>query len=584
MHRLLETSMTRQTLTWAALLATVLIAAPAHAAWVHNGDSLCTAVNEQSGCTVETNGSGGALVCWRDRRNGGTGIDLYARGISSTGTLIGGPTGVPICIAANDQSNQTMVTDGKGGAIIAWEDSRKTPAGSAVYAQRIRANGNIAWTVNGVPVDTLPGYQLKPTLVADGVSGAILVWEATRSGRSQIYAQRLDSLGTAQWTAGGVAVAPTLTEQTDAVAVKDDAGGAVVSWYDARSTAGGYNSIYAQRINANGSPVAPWPPAGVAICDATNFPSLPTMAANDSGGAVIAWEDYRDYGATGANVYAQRVDGQANLRWTLNGTAVCTFTGDQVAPTLTTDGAAGAIVAWEDVRSGISNRTIYGQRMLSDGTRAWTPDGLLFCSAPQRRFYPRVATDGTGGAIATWQDYRSGVQTDIYAQRVTGGGALLWTNSGVAVCDTTNDQQLPVLVGDGASGALIAWHDGRGGTTNYDVYVQHVNANGATWSTAGIDWAPATEFRIESPRPNPASGPVLLAFRLPTATPVEIGIFDIAGRTIRQLARGERVPAGAHTVRWDGRDEQGALTAPGLYFVRARAGAASADARIVRVR
>ncbi len=578
--------MTSPAVTRAAILAALCFAVPAEAAWVDNGDSLCTAANEQSGCAMVSDGAGGALVCWRDRRNSGMGIDLYARGITSTGSLIGGPTGVPICVQTNDESNQAIATDGKGGAIIAWEDSRKTPAGSAIYAQRMRANGTVAWAANGVPVDTMPGYQLKPSLIPDGSSGVIVVWEATRSGRSQIYAQRLDSLGVVKWTANGLPVATTLTEETDPVAVTDGAGGAMISWYDARSTAGGYNSVYAQRINGSGAPPAPWPAAGVSIVDATDFPSLPTMAVNDSGGAVIAWEDYRDFGTNGADIYAQRVDGSGNLRWTLNGAAVCAFSGDQVSPTLTRDGSGGTILAWEDVRGGTTNRTIYGQRMLSGGTKSWATDGVLFCSAPQRRFYPKIIADGVGGGITTWQDYRTGVNTDIYAQRVTGGGALLWGSTGVAVCDTTNDQQLPVLVSDGGAGALIAWHDGRGGslTSNYDIYVQHLNANGATWSTTAVDFSPVARFAIDSPRPNPASGPVLLAFRMPDAAPVEVAIFDLAGRAVRQLARGERYEAGAHTLHWDGRDESGALTAPGLYFVRARAGALSADARIVRIR
>lgn len=571
----------------AAPLLALLIAVPAHAAWLDNGDSLCTAINEQSGCAISTDNASGAVISWRDRRNSSTGIDIYARAITYNGTLKWGATGIPICTAANDQTNQVMISDNKGGAIIAWEDSRKTPAGSAIYAQRVRANGNVAWTVNGVVVDTTAGYQLKPSIVPDNASGAILVWEATRSGRSQVYAQHLDSTGVALWAANGIAVAATITEQTDVAAVTDGAGGVIAAWYDARSTAGGYNSIYAQRLNGSGTAPAPWPAGGVGVCDATFFPSIPVIAENDSGGAVVAWEDYRDYGNTGANIYAQRLSASGVVRWAANGVSACSFAGDQVSPTVVPDGVGGAILAWEDVRNGTSNRTIYSQRVAWNGVASWAVDGVNLCTASGRRSYPRNVPDGVGGAITVWQDYRSGLATDIYAQRTSPGGALMWGGNAAVVCDTTNDQQLPVLVGDNASGAVITWHDGRGGamTSNYDIYAQRLNQNGGFYTgTTAVVWAPAVRFRIEAPRPNPATGPVLLAFGMPDAAAVEIAIFDVAGRVVRRLANGERFEAGSHTVRWDGCDESGVPAPAGLFFVRARAGGADAEARIVRVR
>ena len=77
---------------------------------------------------------------------------------------------------------------------------------------------------------------------------------------------------------------------------------------------------------------------------------------------------------------------------------------------------------------------------------------------------------------------------------------------------------------------------------------------------------------------------MVLAFQLPAATAVELAIYDVAGRAVRRLATGERFAAGAHVLRWDGRDQDGAISSPGLYFVRVRAGALAAEARLVRIR
>jgi flagellar hook assembly protein FlgD len=48
---------------------------------------------------------------------------------------------------------------------------------------------------------------------------------------------------------------------------------------------------------------------------------------------------------------------------------------------------------------------------------------------------------------------------------------------------------------------------------------------------------------------------------------VQIGIYDVAGRKVRNLA--DRLfPAGEQVLRWDGTDDAGAKVARGVYFVR----------------
>ncbi|MBD3222638.1 hypothetical protein GF314_15495, partial [bacterium] len=42
---------------------------------------------------------------------------------------------------------------------------------------------------------------------------------------------------------------------------------------------------------------------------------------------------------------------------------------------------------------------------------------------------------------------------------------------------------------------------------------------------------------------------------------------DVRGRRVRSLLRGE-IPAGSHTVRWNGRDQEGRRVASGQYLAR----------------
>jgi hypothetical protein len=83
--------------------------------------------------------------------------------------------------------------------------------------------------------------------------------------------------------------------------------------------------------------------------------------------------------------------------------------------------------------------------------------------------------------------------------------------------------------------------------------------------------------------PNPFAGSTSIRFTLGKAGPVELAVYDVAGRLVSRLGRG-RVGAGAHDVTWDGRDESGRAAAAGVYFVRLSADGGTATRRLVRVR
>ncbi len=68
---------------------------------------------------------------------------------------------------------------------------------------------------------------------------------------------------------------------------------------------------------------------------------------------------------------------------------------------------------------------------------------------------PMIVSDGLGGAIISWTDYRTGTTADIYAQRVNSTGAVQWTATGVIICTSANDQIKSQLVSDGNNGAYI---------------------------------------------------------------------------------------------------------------------------------
>jgi hypothetical protein len=91
----------------------------------------------------------------------------------------------------------------------------------------------------------------------------------------------------------------------------------------------------------------------------------------------------------------------------------------------------------------------------------------------------------------------------------------------------------------------------------------------------GGEWQLADEAEVErygvSASPNPFNPATTIRFKLPSASQVELKIYDAYGRHVRTLVDGNRV-AGAHAVAWDGMDDRQARVSSGLYFYALRAG------------
>jgi spore coat protein A len=97
-----------------------------------------------------------------------------------------------------------------------------------------------------------------------------------------------------------------------------------------------------------------------------------------------------------------------------------------------------------------------------------------------------------------------------------------------------------------------------------------------------VDGGPAARLTLVPGRPNPFATATTIVYELPRELPVRLAVYDAAGRAVRLLDRGVR-PAGAHPVRWDGRDDDGRALASGLYLVRLQAGEETVVRKVMRV-
>ena len=393
----------------AFLLWLAIFPAAAHATWPRDGAAVSTAANIQERPTIVSDGAGGAIVTWADFRSGS--YDVYVQRVNAWGVSQWTANGVALSIVVNQQQFPTIVADGAGGAIVTWQDNRGG-ASNDIYAQRVNASGVPQWTADGVALCTAAGGQIAPTIVSDGAGGAIVTWDDFRNGADyDVYVRRVNASGVPQWTADGVALSTAANNQLLTEIVSDGAGGAIVTWSDQR---GGTNDVYAQRVNASGG--TQWTANGVAISTAAGHQEFPTIVSDGAGGAIVTWMDSR----TGPyDIYVQLVSALGFPQWTANGVALCTAANLQSNPTIASDGVGGAFVTWHDYRTGAAD--IYARRVNASGVAQWAADGVALCTVAGDQLFPTIVSDGVGGAIVTWYDYRNG-SPDIYAQRVERNG------------------------------------------------------------------------------------------------------------------------------------------------------------------
>jgi len=510
------------------------------------------------------------------------------------------PNGIVVCDTAGS-AYQQICSDGQSGAIICWAEMyRGWPYDSShtttdVYAQRVDSGGNFVWQSQGVPVCSLSNSNASyPAMISDGQGGAIIAWEDDRDGLgyTRVFAQRLDSLGNRLWPENGVTVCNQWSGYVDLCT--DGQGGAIISYVDGRDIANTQENIYAQRIDGTGNPA--WQIDGVPVCTADSTQWIPHICSNNAGGAIITWwDDYRN-GSTNMDAYGQMINSLGNPKWTLNGEAFITKLGNQKSFKPISDNNKNALIGWADYTTPYT----YMQSIDSFGIKQWGDTGVVvgrygkfntdsrgggigsnqdtvnridsagkICwgsGTPLHNTLPSggendADSDGFGGLVAIWN-----YSTYLYAQRVDSSGVVLWKTTGVPVCTTMNTNNYQKVVGDMTGGAIATWYGDPLNFWNH-VWVQRVRADG---SPGGVAGSPEIGILVYKPKmviyPNPFQNNITASFVLANETNCDLAIYNVCGQRVRTVLN-SNIKSGMHIIRWNGADDNGNTVSSGLYIV-----------------
>jgi hypothetical protein len=162
---------------------------PVAPGWPAGGVRVCSVPDIRAGLRAAPDARGGILLTWYDERDYYTAAsDIYALRVLPDGSLPPGWTanGVRVTDRPQFEFKTDVAPDGQGGAYVAW--GLDISGGARFLVQHLTATGAVAagWIPNGTFVGTSLS-QFDPRITADGRGGAIVAWEEYPYGP---YAQR----------------------------------------------------------------------------------------------------------------------------------------------------------------------------------------------------------------------------------------------------------------------------------------------------------------------------------------------------------------------------------------------------------
>ncbi|MDZ4831368.1 MAG: dockerin type I repeat-containing protein [Phycisphaerae bacterium] len=458
-----------------ATVVAVVVASPAFAQWSTDpavNTPICTAAGDSVQPKIVSAPDGGTYVSWFDNRVGG--YDVYLQRLDADGNAVWPLNGILIADRSlSSTEDYGACSDGQGGVVLAFGDDRF--GGVKTTVTRVDPNGVQVWGPNGKQVSTL--NVNSPTVALSGDGRIVAAWI---EGNATAL-QRLELDGTMVWA---VPVALTAAGAQLWVADLQSGGGTSVIASMVRQTGfAGAKTLRAQKIDASGALLWGAPHVSVFTTGSLQFANFPNFVPDGAGGAVFSF-----YTTGPLQSFAQRIDSAGNLLFGVNGAGVTTTTTrERTGPAVAFDPTTQrTYVAWEERIPSTSNYGCSAQAFDATGTRLWGANGSVLLPVAAN-FGVREVEAKVFDCDPTFLFVRDVAFNNgtIFAARMTAGGAPIWAGSPVTVCSTrTGHSRLETAIAANGASLVAVWEDSRNG--NQDLYGDALRSDGTLGPAAPV--------------------------------------------------------------------------------------------------
>lgn len=434
--------------------------------------------------------------------------------------------GAPIRQGVHIEWYRTLAPGNEGEAIFVWSDTRFGMRN--IFAHKINQNGDLLWGNQGATVTNLPGRQEDPVSITDGSGGAYVAWVDYRfDAQGDIFIQHINSDGEILMDSNGLALSDVEGKQITISMCTDSLGGVFVTWQDKRT--GVDEDIYGTHVTSEHVILAPG--SGLPIVVEGGNQNAKTIEYAGNNEAFIAWADFRQ--GANADIYGQRFNMNMEMQFEENGfqiaatedqelkpratfvnnsiSFVCWKKGDenskilyqfinpdglvfetpktissneaiQTSPRVKRSSAGDIFVNWKDLRDDPINGDQYFQKINVSGDQEWN-DGVRIDPSENSDFSARFSSDSNGGVNVVWER-GTFPEIDIMYQNINSEGIPYHTNP-IFVSNQEGYQYAPIISGNNLNGLFIIYGDqGRG---SIDLKVQKINSDfNAEWDNQGL--------------------------------------------------------------------------------------------------
>jgi len=426
-----------------------------------------------------------------------------------------------------------------------------------VYLLRLGSAGDTLWSKTYGGEDTDQGYSIDQT-----GDGGFIIAGTTRSfghGERDVYLICTDASGDTAWVKfiGGAA-----DDQARSVRCTSDNGFIICGTTD--SYGHGYSDLYLVKTDSLGDTV--WTRAYGGSGGESGYAVRQTLD-----GGFIAIGSTGSFGDGYSSVYVVRVDADGDSLWANSYGGTGADYGYTVE--LTPDG--GFLLAGGTASYGSGYNDAYLIKIDADGNVLW--EQVYGGSMDDRAYSICLAMDGTIMLTGTTESYGSG-KLDIYLIKTDPAGDTIWTRT---YGGGSTEYGRMIFQEQGTDYILIgeSYSYSSGGS---DIYVMKIE--GATTAIFEDDPDLLPEgYALAQNYPNPFNQSTTIEYLLPRHSPVNIRIYNVLGQVVKDFSLGSQA-AGAHMVRWDGDDNDGCMTASGIYFYRIDAGQFSETKKMLLIK
>jgi hypothetical protein len=413
------------------------------------------------------------------------------------------PTPSSVCAAPNFQYAVLYSIDDEGNSFYVWADYRDDLID--LYAQKLDSKGTPQWTKDGLRIGRIldkSTFIYTPKVIKpDGKGGAYIAWhrciDVNKTERRNLYAQYVSSDGKTQWAADGVKV----TEQE---LTSYDPNDGVMELNDLKSdkllfTFNNYNATSTTNVvyAKKLSYAGKVIEAETKLFEAKGLETKVFYDEKSSRFIALIKDAAADY------LY-QTFD--ATYKAIISATAFYQnpFSGTTRIDMFKTDNDGNAIIG--RTLTGSNQRVVIAHKVGKDGKTMWGNNGINLGS--NTAFDVQVVPTSDGGGIATWID--TGDKAKPFQKaKINASGNIVWRKE-VFTPRSDKSYFLPnKLVPDGKDGVYTLWLKPK--DIGYDLTIQHLDANGEPrFGEDGVaikDYTFYSDYRLI---PHPKGGVIVL--------------------------------------------------------------------------